>query len=632
MPAIESPANPLIREIARSLEERTHFLLEGEKAILDAVAAGIRARARAARRERAARAARRADRGASAPGLARRARAARRLAHAAAPARRRAPPRRSRRRDPRRREGPVVFVFGIQDPGNLGAIVRVAEAAGARRRPRRARAPRTSSIPRAVRASAGSVLRIPVSGRVSFEPFAADAKAAGRADLRRRSPPAARTRSRRRSTRARCWSIGAEGTGLPAGAYRYLDRRLTIPMRAPVDSLNAAVAAALLLYSPACAALRRFGSSRRLDCPADAAPRSSSAGSRSPSFREHLRPERPDADVRHPATPRAASPALRETSARNRSRVEAPLRRDLRQEQAPPAARSRGSGRRGRSRSPRALERLAARVSTEISISQPGSSSAVEGRKARVFERGAQRVLRRSRASGRRRARASRCSRAARPPGASVTKSPRGSPERFRAVRGEARRRLAAKVRLQRPARQRQQVRARLRPRARRRPLTGRPRAPPPAERGAPPESRAIASPSDSQLALEEVIGSGNHDDRAAAPCEEALAARRAARRRRSRRRRRATGTVGTRRACRPDSVASGRPSADEGRDARIARARPSAPPPSRTRTRPRPAAGPPRALAPRPAPRGSRRPPRVPRRSGPAESPTPRKLKRSVA
>jgi len=44
--------------------------------------------------------------------------------------------------------------------------------------------------------------------------------------------------------------LGAEGTGLPAGAYRYLDRRLTIPMKPPVDSLNAAVAAALLLYSP----------------------------------------------------------------------------------------------------------------------------------------------------------------------------------------------------------------------------------------------------------------------------------------------------------------------------------------------------------------------------------------------
>jgi hypothetical protein len=42
VPAIESPANPLIKEIARGLEERTHLLLEGEKTILDAVAAGIR--------------------------------------------------------------------------------------------------------------------------------------------------------------------------------------------------------------------------------------------------------------------------------------------------------------------------------------------------------------------------------------------------------------------------------------------------------------------------------------------------------------------------------------------------------------------------------------------------------------
>jgi TrmH family RNA methyltransferase len=141
----------------------------------------------------------------------------------------------------------VVFLFGVQDPGNLGAIVRVAEAAGA------------SGVvgasgsadffhPRAVRASAGSVLRIPVSGRVSFEPFAADAKAAGRSiagavaeggDDPFVEPIPARS----------VLVVGSEGRGLPAGAYRYLDRRLTIPMEDPVDSLNAAVAAALLLYA-----------------------------------------------------------------------------------------------------------------------------------------------------------------------------------------------------------------------------------------------------------------------------------------------------------------------------------------------------------------------------------------------
>ena len=52
-------------------------------------------------------------------------------------------------------------------------------------------------------------------------------------------------------SRASVLAVGAEGAGLPAGAYRYLDRKLTIPMRAPVESLNAAVAVALLLYSPA---------------------------------------------------------------------------------------------------------------------------------------------------------------------------------------------------------------------------------------------------------------------------------------------------------------------------------------------------------------------------------------------
>ena len=49
--------------------------------------------------------------------------------------------------------------------------------------------------------------------------------------------------------------MAALAGGLPAGANRYLERRLTIPMREPVDSLNAAVATALLLYSPS---LRRL--------------------------------------------------------------------------------------------------------------------------------------------------------------------------------------------------------------------------------------------------------------------------------------------------------------------------------------------------------------------------------------
>ena len=42
--------------------------------------------------------------------------------------------------------------------------------------------------------------------------------------------------------------IGAEGSGLPQSLLDGADARVTIPMQPPVESLNAAVTAALLLY------------------------------------------------------------------------------------------------------------------------------------------------------------------------------------------------------------------------------------------------------------------------------------------------------------------------------------------------------------------------------------------------
>jgi TrmH family RNA methyltransferase len=247
VPPIESPSNPLIRQIARSLEERTHLLLEGEKAILDAIAAGVPLEHLL--HDSSVRPGRLAAATSAHPRLVSRS-VLERLADSKTPQHLLAV---ARRRDVPvaeilSRPGPLVFVFGVQDPGNLGAIVRVTEAAGGAGV---VAAPGSADFfhPRAVRGSAGSVLRVPVSGRVSFEPFAADARAAGRpiagavaagGENAFEAPLDPRT----------VLVVGAEGPGLPAGAYRYLDRKLTIPMRAPVDSLNAAVATALLLYSP----------------------------------------------------------------------------------------------------------------------------------------------------------------------------------------------------------------------------------------------------------------------------------------------------------------------------------------------------------------------------------------------
>src|SRR6266851_3990556 len=169
MAAIESPSNPLVREISRSLEER---------AILDAVAA--RLPLDHVLHDASVRPGRLSALSSVRPRLVSRA-VLERLADSKTPQHLLAV---ARRRDVAAaeilaREGPVVFLFGIQDPGNLGAIVRVGEAAGAAGV---VSAPGSADFvhARAVRASAGSVLRIPVSGRVSFEPFAADAKKAGR--------------------------------------------------------------------------------------------------------------------------------------------------------------------------------------------------------------------------------------------------------------------------------------------------------------------------------------------------------------------------------------------------------------------------------------------------------------------
>jgi len=252
VPAIESPSNPLIRDIARHLEERTYLLLEGEKAILDAVAAGIALEH--VLHDESIRPGRLSALTSAHPRLMSRA-VLERLADARTPQHLLAV---AKRRDVPvaeilAREGPIVFAFAVQDPGNLGAIVRVAEAAGGAGV---IAAPGTADFfhPRAVRGSAGSVLRLPVSGRVSFEPFAADAKAAGRPICGATAVGGENVFETPLDPRS-VVVVGAEGTGLPAGAYRYLDRRLTIPMRAPVDSLNAAVATALLLYSPS---LRRL--------------------------------------------------------------------------------------------------------------------------------------------------------------------------------------------------------------------------------------------------------------------------------------------------------------------------------------------------------------------------------------
>jgi TrmH family RNA methyltransferase len=143
----------------------------------------------------------------------------------------------------------VMMVDAVQDPGNVGAIVRAAEACGVSG----VIVGSGSADPfgwKALRGSMGSALRLPIA-RVDSTTDAVDAaRAAGMrvfaavprggtrlADCDMRGPTAI--------------ILGGEGPGLSADVLERADQRLTIPMQAPVESLNVAVAAAIVLYEAA---------------------------------------------------------------------------------------------------------------------------------------------------------------------------------------------------------------------------------------------------------------------------------------------------------------------------------------------------------------------------------------------
>lgn len=140
----------------------------------------------------------------------------------------------------------VLVAVEVQDPGNVGAVVRSAEAGGATA----VLATAGSADPfgwKALRGSMGSALRLPLGRAHAVEPIIDTARAAGCQilaaagssgtslyDLDLRGPTVI--------------LLGREGEGLPAAAIERADRRLAIPMTPPVESLNVAVAAGVIVY------------------------------------------------------------------------------------------------------------------------------------------------------------------------------------------------------------------------------------------------------------------------------------------------------------------------------------------------------------------------------------------------
>jgi TrmH family RNA methyltransferase len=143
----------------------------------------------------------------------------------------------------------VLAAAGLQDPGNLGTLIRAADAFGASGVAVLA----DSASPfnaKAVRASAGSLFHLPVAARVPAMAFITACRQHGlrllAADARGQVEPAAAALAGPVGI-----LIGQEASGIPRELLRAADATVAIAFARPVESLNAAVAGAILLYEAA---------------------------------------------------------------------------------------------------------------------------------------------------------------------------------------------------------------------------------------------------------------------------------------------------------------------------------------------------------------------------------------------
>jgi TrmH family RNA methyltransferase len=141
----------------------------------------------------------------------------------------------------------VLTAIDVQDPGNLGSLLRAAEAGGATG----VLVCGASANPfswKAVRGSMGSILRLPVAAGLTADAAVRTMRGRGgriiaAAPRGGRDPDGVDWRGRLGLL------IGGEGSGLSETIFAAADERVTIPMATPVESLNVAVAAAILVYA-----------------------------------------------------------------------------------------------------------------------------------------------------------------------------------------------------------------------------------------------------------------------------------------------------------------------------------------------------------------------------------------------
>lgn len=146
----------------------------------------------------------------------------------------------------RARKPILVVLDQIQDPHNFGAIVRSAVAAGAAGVivPRHGMAPLNAA---ALKASAGTATRLPIARVGNLGDLLHQLKERGYWVVGAAGGGAV-SMWEMDWDRPLALVIGSEGTGLRERVAKACDYLVSIPMRGPAESLNASVAAGILLF------------------------------------------------------------------------------------------------------------------------------------------------------------------------------------------------------------------------------------------------------------------------------------------------------------------------------------------------------------------------------------------------
>lgn len=144
----------------------------------------------------------------------------------------------------------VAICEEVRDPGNLGTIIRAADAAGADAVVLTGRTVDPYN-PKVVRATTGSLFHLPVAVGVELSAVASLAREAGlrvvAADVGGTDFLAARSLL----CEPTAWLFGNEAHGLDAEALAFADLSLRIPIYGSAESLNLATAASVCLYETA---------------------------------------------------------------------------------------------------------------------------------------------------------------------------------------------------------------------------------------------------------------------------------------------------------------------------------------------------------------------------------------------